>query len=392
MPSRKRSNSSPSPRGLILLASAAVLLFLAGEAWFMFTTDSGRITLARFGFGEQARAIQVVGHHAREALRLAGVPPDSVRENPAGSAAAPVRWHVGLKPEDSTLQTHFALAQELARCGANVISGHESLGAHGESVVTLVIGAGTHPTHEITIVRAVRQSDNGEPPAGQVALVLYGFGDDADAARAFMSVAAPFAVALEPGEKASGDEFKAAHAAQREVVLHLPLEPINYPTVDPGPATILVTMSPAAIAGRVRQGLDQAGAVVAVANHMGSLATQDMTVMTAVFKELKRQRLPFQHVSPAPGAVCKSLAADLGVAYAEPDAVIDGEARATTAKALDQRWKETLKLARARHVIVVWMRATPLTRTWLPKAVTAKTLDGASLVPLSSVVRRPVGD
>ena len=377
---------------MLLFAAAALLCFAAGEAWFLTTTDGGRVELARLGIGDPARAIAVIGRHAHEALRLAGVPPDSVHES-VGSGVAPVIWRVGLKPEDSTLQTHFALTQELARCGARVISGHESPGAHGESVVQLLIGAGTRPTHSITLVRAVRApTESGAPPAGQIALVLYGFGDDADAARAFMNVAAPFAVAIEPGEKSSDAEFKAAHAAQREVVLHLPLEPINYPTVDPGPATILVTMSPATIASRVRGGLDQAKPVVAVANHMGSLATQDMTVMTAVFKELKRARLPFQHVNPAPGAVCKALAADLGVACDEPDAVIDGEARAVTTKALDQRWKETLKLARERHVIVVWLRATPLTRTWLPRTATAKALDGASLVPLSSVIRKPVGE
>jgi hypothetical protein len=37
----------------------------------------------------------------------------------------------------------------------------------------------------------------------------------------------------------------------------------------------------------------------------------------------------------------------------------------------------------------VWIRATPLTRSWLAGATTIKRLDGVSLVPLSSVMRRP---
>jgi polysaccharide deacetylase 2 family uncharacterized protein YibQ len=392
MPKRKRSTTTPSPRILIVFAVAAVLCFLAGETWFLLSTDAGRLTIARFGFGDRARVTQIIGRHAHEALRLAGVPADSVRESIGERGAAPVRWRVGLKPEDSTLQTHYALAEELARCGARVLSGRESLGAHGESVVTLLVGVGGRATHEITIVRAVRVLENGVMPAGKLALVLYGFGDDLEAARAFMAIGAPFAVAVVPGGKSSADEFKAAHAAQREVVMHLPLEPINYPQVDPGPATILVTMSPAQIAGRVRKGLDQAGPVVAVANHMGSLATQDMTVMTAVFRELKRARLPFQHVSPAPGAVCKALAADLGVPCEEPDAVLDAETRDASGKALDRRWKELLKSSRSRHTLVVWIRATPLTRQWLPRALAPKALDGASVVPLSSLLQRPLGD
>src|SRR6185436_3905765 len=101
----------------------------------------------------------------------------------------------------------------------------------------------------------------------------------------------------------------------------LPLEPINYPQISPGPGTILVTMKPAQVSSLVRRYLEQADPVAAVANHMGSLATQDMTVMNAVFGELKRAGAPFLHVRPAPGAVCKSLAADLGVPYDEPDAM-----------------------------------------------------------------------
>src|SRR5580765_1783712 len=239
MPKRKRSATTPSPRVLIALAVGALLCFLAGETWFLLSTDAGRLMLARFGLGDRARVTQIIGRHAHEALRLAGVPADSVRESVATRGAAAVKWHVGIKPEDSTLQTHYALAEELARCGASVLSGHESLGAHGESVVTLLVGVGDRATHEITIVRAVRQLQGGEPPAGKLALVLYGFGDDLDAARAFMAIGAPFAVAVVPGGKTSDGEFKAAHSAQREVVLHLPLEPINYPQVDPGPATIL---------------------------------------------------------------------------------------------------------------------------------------------------------
>src|SRR4029077_5690601 len=196
MPKRKRSTTTPSPRVLIVFAVAAVLCFLAGETWFLLSTDAGRLTIARFGFGDRARVTQIIGRRATEPLRLAGVPADSVRESVGGRGAAPMRWRVGLKPEDSTLQTHYALAEELARCGASVLSGRESLGAHGETVVTLLIGVGGRATHEITIVRAVRLREDGVLPAGKLALVLYGFGYNAAAARKFMAIAAPVAVAI----------------------------------------------------------------------------------------------------------------------------------------------------------------------------------------------------
>ena len=238
-------------------------------------------------------------------------------------------------------------------------------------------------------MRRARAQDAAARPPARVALVLYGFGDDPAHAAAVFDVAVPFAVALAPGAPWSGGLFRAARRASREIVLHLPLEPINYPQVTPGPGTVLVTMKPGEITGLTRRYIDQAGPVAAVANHMGSLATQDMTVMAAVYQELKRQRLPFLHVAPAAGAVCKPLAADLGVSYAEPAAVLDAEARGDRPQALDRRWSQVLKEAARRSQTVVMLRASPLVRRWLPGAIASRRLGGVSLVPLSSVLRRP---
>jgi hypothetical protein len=180
-----------------------------------------------------------------------------------------------------------------------------------------------------------------------------------------------------------------ARQREREMVLHLPLEPINYPRINPGPGTVLVSMKSGQITGLLRRYLDQAGPVTAVANHMGSLATQDMTVMTAVYRELKRRNVPFLHVNPAAGAVCKSLASNMGVLYCEPNEVLDGEARGTDTRALDRRWNEVLKEARVRGRLVVLLRATPATRLWLPRALASKRLAGVSVVPLVSLIGRP---
>jgi hypothetical protein len=184
--------------------------------------------------------------------------------------------------------------------------------------------------------------------------------------------------------------FHDARAHDRELVLHLPLEPINYPQVNPGPGTVLVTMSDGRITGLVRRHLAQAGPVVAVTNLAGSLATQDMAVMTSVYRELARRHLPFLHMQPAAGSVCKTLAADLGVVYQEPDAVVDAETRAARTRALDQRWKRLLELARTRGRLLVMVRATPQVLAWLPGATSTKRLEGVSLAPLSAVLRRPV--
>jgi polysaccharide deacetylase 2 family uncharacterized protein YibQ len=405
---KRRSKRPVSPRAVGFLAVLAIVLFVAGEGWLFLRSDHGQLTVARWlSLQNDSRLVQLVGRHLRGALAVAGVPSASVREaagprlatetgdraggGEAGFPTVRSHWRAELAPDASLLQTNYAITSALAGAGIDVLDGHERYGPDGQPQLVLVIGAGGRATHEVVLARAAREPGSAAvaDTSARLALVMFGFGDDLAAAQPFLALPLPFAVALAPGGKQSAALFRDAHRASREVVLHLPLEPINYPQVNPGPGTILVSMRPTQIATLVRRDLEQAAPVAAVANHLGSLATQDMTVMTSVYRELHRERVPFLHVEPAAGAVCKSLASELGVAYDEPDAVIDYEARSPKNTLLDKRWKELLALARTRGHLMVMVRATPRTLAWLPQATAVKRLKGVSLVPLSSLLRRP---
>jgi polysaccharide deacetylase 2 family uncharacterized protein YibQ len=375
---------------LWILAAAALLLFVAGETAFLTRSESGQLALARhLGLGDRARLNQIIGRELRRGLAAVGVPRDSVQESPADDARAPLRWRVGLKPTASLLQANYAITKTLEAGGGAVLGGRESWTSSGGQVVTLLVGLPGRATHEVRLVRATPAADDAAPEPARLALLVFGLGDEPARADSFFKLPAPFAVALVAGAKTSGQIFRAAHERNREVVLQVPLEPINYPQVNPGPGTVLVTMKPAQIASTVGRYLGQAEPVAAVANHMGSLATQDMSVMGAVYRELRRSHVPFLHVNPVAGAVCKSLASEVGVVYEEPDLVLDREARDDDARALDRRWKEVLAEARERGRLVVMVRATPLTMKWLPRALEPKRLPGVSVVPLASLLRKP---
>jgi hypothetical protein len=390
MPKRTRKSAAGSPRAVLVLAITTLVLFAGGEAWLYARSDAGRLFAARtLGWGDRAQVTRLVGAQIHRGLDAAEVPRDSVREGTPSLGGARVRWRVGLAPEASLLEINYAITKCLRDGGSEVFSGREQAGKNGETLVTLEAGIGRRTTHEITLVRPGARPAGENIPKARLALVLYGFGDDPEGARAFFDLPLPFAVALTPGAPWSGALFRAAREKNREVVLHLPLEPINFPQVNPGPGAILVTMKPVKIMGMVRHYLDEAGPVSAVANHMGSLATQDMEVMRAVYQELKRRRLPFLHVAPAAGAVCKPLAADLGVEYDQPDVVIEGEARAKDTRALDKAWNQVLETTRRRGQATVMLRATPLTRDWLSKALARKRLGDIDVVPLESLLKRP---
>jgi polysaccharide deacetylase 2 family uncharacterized protein YibQ len=374
-----------------MLFGVAVAAFLGGEAIRFLRSDDGTFALARqFGWGDSARLTQVVGRHVRHGLSTVGVARDSIEERAGSDLGARVRWRVGLSPSASLVQANYAIVSILERAGGHVFSGRERPVAGGATEVTLVVGVGRTRTHEIVLMRGSRPDEKSEQHPARIALVLYGFGDDELLlARRLFALPIPFAAAIPPDGKASAEMFQDAHRRAREVILHLPLEPVNYPQVNPGPGTLLVTMKPARIASELRRELAQARPAVAVANLMGSLATQDMSVMTAIYDELKRERLPFIHLNPAPGSVCRPLASQLGVAYDEPGAMFDHEARETRALALDKRWKQLLAALPPGGEQVLWIRATATSAGWLERTMDPKKLKAVDLVPVSALLRKP---
>ena len=389
MPKRKTRLPKYAPRVLGLLAAIALGAYLIGESVRAIRSDAGRLTIARtVGLGTREDVLRIVGKQLRLGLTSVRVPRDSVIETTLERGPAPIRWRVGLRSDASLMQANYAISRALERHGAQVLEGGERWTDDGALVVRLLVGLPRRPTHEVLLVRGLAPAHEAGAPA-RLALVLYGFGADAAEADSFFALRAPFAVAVVPAGRAGDRVLDHAREREREVVLHLPLEPINYPRINPGPGTLLVSMSPRRVSSTVRRHLSRAGAVTAVANHMGSLATQDMTVMTALYREIKRRRVAFLHMTPAPGAVCKSLAAEMGVNYAEPDEVVDQEARQDDTRALERRWTALLKEAHARGRLVVMMRATPLTKRWLPQALSAKRLDGVDVVPLTALLEKP---
>ena len=389
MPKRASKRTGPA-RAIVFLTVIAIALFVGGEAAIMSRTDGWRVAAARhLGIGDPARVTRMVGRGIAYGLSLAGVPRDSIRERVASGGAAPIRIRAGLKPGASLLQANYAVTRNVEASGAVVLSGREQAGPHGEAEVTLVVGLPKRATHEVTLVRPLATAELIADAGGKLSLVLYGLDEEPEASAKLLEASLPFTAALVPGRRESKELLRAARAAQREVVLHLPLEPINYPQVNPGPGTVLVTMKPAKIVSLVDRYLDEAGPVTAIANHMGSLATQDMSVMTAVYGELKRRNLPFLHMQPAAGSVCRQLSSELGIAYQTPDEVIDLETRGGKGQALESRWKKALARARERGQLIVMLRASPRVREWLPRALAAERRKGVSIVPLESLMRKP---
>ncbi len=113
----------------------------------------------------------------------------------------------------------------------------------------------------------------------------------------------------------------AAKGAQ--IMLHLPMEPMGYPKVDPGPGALLVSMEPDKLLAQLRKDLAAIPHIVGVNNHMGSRLTTSENQMNQVFTILKKEKLFFVDSRTSINSKCASAARLLQIPFAQRDVFLD---------------------------------------------------------------------
>ena len=79
------------------------------------------------------------------------------------------------------------------------------------------------------------------------------------------------------------------HAAGREIMLHVPMEPQGYPAVNPGDDALLVRFDKGEIRRRFAGYLKRVPHAVGANNHMGSRFTEDEQGMAVVMEMMQAQ-------------------------------------------------------------------------------------------------------
>jgi len=127
----------------------------------------------------------------------------------------------------------------------------------------------------------------------------------------------------------------AVPAARRETMLHLPMQPIDYPLVKPGRNAVMTWSSEREIADIVAAAVASLPGVSGVNNHMGSAATSDPVVMTHVMDRLAPHGLFFLDSRTAPTSVAYHTARLHGLTALENHVFLD-EQRPTREKVREQ--------------------------------------------------------
>ncbi|MFH0878004.1 MAG: divergent polysaccharide deacetylase family protein [Candidatus Omnitrophota bacterium] len=184
--------------------------------------------------------------------------------------------------------------------------------------------------------------------------------------------------------------FKAysTHVAQlafhknKDVVIHMPMEPLSKEEYGLEEKTLLTTMD----AKTVLRFLDEAMAVVPYAkgmsNHMGSKATQDRHLMKIVFDYLKGHRLFFLDSLVTSRSLARALAKTSGILCFQRDVFIDNESDPAYIR---NQLKQLADVARRKGVAVGLGHDRPSTIAVLTEMIPRLQEEGYQFINLSEI-------
>lgn len=137
----------------------------------------------------------------------------------------------------------------------------------------------------------------GKAPADappRIAVLINGMGlSDGPTAEAIKGLPAPVSVAYGAYGRNLQEWVEKAREAGHEVLLQIPLEPLDYPTNDPGPHTLLTTLPPEENLKRLQWLMSRFTGYVGLTNLTGAKFEATQSAMTPVFEELKARGLLF---------------------------------------------------------------------------------------------------
>ncbi len=218
--------------------------------------------------------------------------------------------------------------------------------------------------------------------APKVAIVLDDWGYNLKAIGTAVQIKEPLTLAVLPHLPYSAEVARQAHAAGHEIMLHMPMEPINDVPLEEG--TILTSMAAGEVKDLLGSAIRGIPFVRGVNNHMGSKVTKDPRTLGIVMSELKARNLFFLNSMTTGSPVGRETAGDVGLDYAERDIFLDNE----RTEAAILRQLEELKATAIRNGSAIGIgHDEPVTLRAIQKVLPAWRAEGIEVHKLSDLIR-----
>jgi len=220
----------------------------------------------------------------------------------------------------------------------------------------------------------------------RIAIIIDDLGYERAAGERAIALPGPLTYAILPGTPRAEYLADRAHAAGKDVLLHLPLQPTSGDEAsDPG--SLLLDMTHGEFVDAFRENLASVPHAIGVNNHRGSLLTQHPGHMSWLMEEISdHQRFFFVDSYTTADSVALDIAFEKGVPSVKRDVFLDPDLEPAT---LHREFARLKSLAAKQGFAVGIGHPYPTTLQFLESALEELNADGYELVNVSSLVALP---
>jgi polysaccharide deacetylase 2 family uncharacterized protein YibQ len=216
----------------------------------------------------------------------------------------------------------------------------------------------------------------------RIALVVGGLGISASGtADALAQLPAPVSFALTPYGADLANLAAQARSAKHELLLQAPMEPFDFPDNDPGPQTLLTSLTADQNIDRLHWQMSRFQGYVGLISYMGSKFTANEHALTPVLREIAARGLIYVD-GASPRSVAGQLAGSQNLPFAKADILVDA---VPTPVEIDRALARLGLMARERGSATGLATALPATvariATWAKQVETK----GFVLVPITTM-------
>ncbi len=227
----------------------------------------------------------------------------------------------------------------------------------------------------------------GKKDGPRVTIVIGGLGVSANVTRQAMEkLPGPVTLGFTPYGADVEGMVTSARAAGHEVLLQAPMEPFDYPDNDPGPQTLLTTLSLDQNTDRLHWLMSRFQGYVGIANYMGARFTSTEAALAPVLKEVSRRGLIYVDDGSSPRSLAGQIAGANNLPFARAEILLDA---VTTTAHIDRALARLEALAREHGSAVGMASALPASIERIAQWAKAAEGRGIVLVPITAVAIKP---
>ncbi len=169
-----------------------------------------------------------------------------------------------------------------------------------------------------TVVLTFSRSSRFMSNSAKIAFLIEGFNFKADQTTIdFLSFPNPLSLLIIPSAKKSGWTAQAADEYNKEIIIHLPLEPQPKNSAIPKESIIMIHYSEEKIRGIISEAIKIIPNFSGFANLQGNLALEDSRVMRIVLHEIKKNHGYFIDLYADKNSVVRSIAEEIRIPFSE---------------------------------------------------------------------------